>query len=104
MRKYRIKEKNFIENKLSKYLPKVLELNLIAKELKRNVSFEAKLKYVYAENLDYNNFNEENAQKGQIQIQVNNREEGQIYLWDLHKFSNRYYIIKDLLDKYFESN
>jgi kinesin family protein 13 len=38
MKKYRIKEKNFIETKLSKYLPKVLEVNLIAKELKRNVS------------------------------------------------------------------
>lgn len=49
MKKYRIKEKNFIENKLQKYLPKVLEVNLIAKELKRNVSLEAKLKYVYAE-------------------------------------------------------
>jgi kinesin family protein 13 len=47
MKKYRIKEKNFIENKLSKYLPKVLEVNLIAKELKRNVSLQAKLKYVY---------------------------------------------------------
>ena len=61
MKKYRIKEKNFIENKLSKYLPKVLEVNLIAKELKRNVQLEAKLKYVYAENNDVNNFNEENA-------------------------------------------
>lgn len=76
MKKYRIKEKNFIENKLSKYLPKVLEVNLIAKELKRNVSLQAKLKYVYAENQDLTQFNEEKAQKGQIQIQVNNREEG----------------------------
>jgi len=35
---------------------------------------------------------------------VNNREDGTIYLWDLGKFSNRYYIIKDLLDRYFETN
>ncbi len=62
MKKYRIKEKNFIETKLSKYLPKVLEVNLIAKELKRNVSLQAKLKYVY--DTEYNNFNEEKAQRG----------------------------------------
>ncbi|CAD8078169.1 unnamed protein product [Paramecium primaurelia] len=104
MKKYRIKEKNFIENKLQKYLPKVLEVNLIAKELKRNVTLEARLKYVYADDQEYSQFTEENAQKGQIQIQVNNKEEGQIYYWDLHKFSNRYYIIKDLLERYFESN
>ena len=99
MKKYRIKEKNFIENKLAKYLPKVLEVNLIAKELKRNVQLQAKLKYVYE--TDCHSFTEDKAQK--IKIQVNNREEGQVYLWDLHKFSNRYYIIKELLDKYFET-
>ena len=82
----------------------MLEVNLIAKELKRNVSLMAKLKYVYAENADYAQFNEEKAQTGQIQILVNNREEGQVYLWDLHKFGNRYYLIKDLLEKYFETN
>ena len=101
MKKYRIKEKNFIENKLAKYLPKVLEVNLIAKELKRNVQLQAKLKYVYETDCHF--FTEDKAQKGQIKIQVNNREEGQVYLWDLHKFSNRYYIIKELLDKYFET-
>ena len=25
-------------------------------------------------------------------------------MWSTHKFSNRYYIIKELLDKYFENN
>jgi len=45
-------------------LPKVLEVNLIAKELKRNVSLQAKLKYVYADNSEYAQFNEEKAQTG----------------------------------------
>ena len=27
-----------------------------------------------------------------------------MYLWDLHKFANRYYIIKEMLEKYFETN
>lgn len=36
--------------------------------------------------------------------QVKNLEEGYEYEWSLEKFSNRYYIIKGLLDKYFETN
>ncbi len=35
---------------------------------------------------------------------VLNKENGETYLWSLAKFQNRYYIIKDLLDRYFESN
>jgi hypothetical protein len=33
MKKYKIKEKHYLEHKLSKYLPKILEVNLIAKEV-----------------------------------------------------------------------
>jgi kinesin family protein 13 len=32
-----------------------------------------------------------------IKIQVDNRESGYKYFWDLAKFSNRYYIIKDMI-------
>jgi kinesin family protein 13 len=28
---------------------------------------------------------------------------GYRYLWDLDKFSNRYYIIKDMIEKYYET-
>ena len=33
-KKYKIKEKHYLEHKLGKYLPKILEVNLIAKEVK----------------------------------------------------------------------
>lgn len=49
MKRFRIKEKAFIEDKLVHYLPMVIEINLIAEKLERKVFFEAKLRYVYAE-------------------------------------------------------
>jgi hypothetical protein len=39
MRRYRNKERAYIETKLSKYLPVIIEANLMAVELKRNISF-----------------------------------------------------------------
>ena len=77
-------------------------MNLIAKELKRNVVLQAKLTY------SYNDINkpviEDKNKKLKILIQVNNKEEGCIYFWDIHKFSNRYYIVKEMLDRYFDTN
>lgn len=39
-----------------------------------------------------------------IKVQVDNKELGYRYLWDLNKFSNRYYMLKDLVDQYFATN
>ena len=69
MNKYKKKEKNYLEHKLAKYLPKVLEVNLIAKELKRNVSFSAKLSYSYAGETN-NLSNDDKTKKLNIKIQV----------------------------------
>ena len=67
MKRYRNKERAYIETKLSKYLPVIIEANLMAVELKRKVSFQAKLKYVYAENFDFlMDFSQEDAEKGQL--------------------------------------
>jgi kinesin family protein 13 len=41
--KSKMNEKNYFEHKLTKYIPKVIEVNLIAKEFKRNVSMAVKL-------------------------------------------------------------
>jgi recombinational DNA repair protein RecR len=46
----------------------------------------------------------EKSKKLKIQIKVVNYDEGCIYMWDMKKFSNRYFIIKDILDNYFETN
>lgn len=102
---YKQKEKTYLENKLSRYLPKILELNLIAKELKRNVTFQAKLTYFYQDSHEINLLgSHEKTKKMKIQIQVFNKEENCVYFWNLSKFINRYYIIKEILDSYFESN
>lgn len=37
--RFKRKERQFLEHKLAKYMPKVQEVNLIAKELKKNVYF-----------------------------------------------------------------
>lgn len=102
---FKTREKTYLENKLSRYLPKILELNLIAKELKRNVSFQAKLTYFYIDSHEISVLSvQEKNKKLKIQIQVINKEEGSVYYWSLSKFLNRYFIIKEILDTYFESN
>jgi len=75
LKKYKIKEKHYLELKLTKYLPKVLEVNLIAKELKRNVSLSVKLVYFFTDQAEIHG-DDEKSKKKKIQIAVNNREEG----------------------------
>ncbi|KAL4444820.1 hypothetical protein ABPG74_016028 [Tetrahymena malaccensis] len=100
----KFKDKNYLEHKLQKFLPKVLELNLIAKELKRNISLQAKICQLYSdEDEEEPNANTINN-KSKIQIQVDNRELGQVFIWDQAKFNERYYQIKEQLEKYFETN
>lgn len=48
--------------------------------------------------------NRPRAKKFKIKVVVENLEAGYKYVWELSKFSNRYFIIKDLLESYFESN
>ncbi len=104
----KFKDKHYLERKLSKYLPKILEINLIAKELKKNVSLNAKLTYTFKEGIDFSkndlNNTEDDRTKFKILIQVMNREYGYVFYWEVSKFSNRYYVIKDILERYFETN
>lgn len=45
----------------------------------------------------------DSGDKTTIKVQVDNKELGYRYFWDLNKFSNRYYMLKDLVDQYFET-
>ena len=82
----------------------VIEINLIAEKLERKVFFEAKSRYVYAEQYKADDLLDLNAlKKGQVYIKVSNYEEGEIYSWSLPKFENRYNLIKDVLENYFAS-
>lgn len=41
--------------------------------------------------------------KRSIKVKVVNKESGYVYWWDAEKLSNRYYIIKDMSEQYFET-
>ncbi len=72
-------------------------MNLCAKELKRNINFQAKLNYIFSNE-------EEQKKKLKIEVKVIDYDEGNLHMWDMKKFSNRYFLIKDILDSYFETN
>ena len=99
--KHKLIEQNkaYLQHKLSKYLSQITEVNLIAKELNRNISFSVKL-----QNANIFDINHDKIVKPRILVQVTNREEKRRYLWDLKTFKNRYFMIKDELEKYYETN
>lgn len=96
------KERRVLEEKLSKYVPLITEVNLIAKELKRNIVLEPYLTYYFTENNDFKENDQQKLRK--FKVKVNNFEVGYSYVWDLNRFHNRYYIIKEILDLYFETS
>jgi hypothetical protein len=55
--------------------------------------------------IDFDNINTyEKQKKYRIKIKVENHELGYYYFWDLAKFTSRYFIIKEILEKFYESN
>jgi hypothetical protein len=40
----------------------------------------------------------------EVQVKVENKEEGYSYMWPFDKFNNRLYMIRDLINEFFESN
>ena len=79
-----------LERKLRKYMPRITEINLIAKEMQRRINLSVKLEYSFS--ITY-------EEKPRIMIEISNIEEKSIYCWSLAKFRNRYYLIKELFDK-----
>ena len=95
------KDKDKLEQKLIKINPNIVELNLIAKELKRNIVFSPHVVYMY---IEMSAVKIPDTQKRyHINIKVDNHEEGSCYFWNLSKFSNRYFQIKDLLHRFYET-
>ncbi len=54
MNDFKEKDKVKLESKMSKIHPNIIEVNLIAQELKRNVSFNIHISYFY---IDFENIN-----------------------------------------------
>lgn len=83
--------------------PNIQEVNLIARELKRKINFKLHLTYFY---IDMDNIKdyESEKKKMRIKVEINNKELGYKYQWDLPKFVSRYFMIKDVYNHYCETN
>lgn len=99
---YKESEKIRLDSKLRKYIAQITEINLIAKEMKRNIVFSIKLTYKYTNLNDITEMGEK-LYNTKIHILVQNNEINTKHLWDLNKFNNRYFIIKDVLDRFYEN-
>ena len=71
IKKIREQERNFLEDLLTKYLSKITEVNLIAKELKRNIILSVKINYSFISGNELTNLQGlEKTHKPKIRISV----------------------------------
>ena len=101
-KRFKEQEKVRLEQKLAKHLSQITEVNLIAKELHRAITFSVKLVYNYISGAELQLYSQDKNVKTKILILVNNREQTTQYFWSLSKFTNRFFMIKDLLDLHYE--
>jgi len=102
LKRFKEQEKIHLEHKLAKHLSQITEINLIAKELNRDVVFSIKLVYNFVSGAELQLFGGEKSSKTKIQVFVQNKETNHQYVWSLSKFNNRYFMIKDLLEAHYE--
>lgn len=90
-------EYNRIEKELNHLLPLVNEANLASTELQRDLKFNTKL----VKRLDP--FSADHASKTEILVKIDNNEESYFYEWTSEKFQNRLFMIRELLEDYFDT-
>ena len=88
-----IRKNEKLESKLNILIKKLEKLKIIINDFKRNINLEI--------NLQNNEFEEE-EDKNEIIIRVENYEEGTVYYWNTETFHNRYDLIIDLFNKYYD--
>ena len=102
MKDFKKKENQNLKEKLTKMWPIIIEVNLIASELKRKIKFSIHISYFY---IDFENIKRyQNQKKYRMKVKVENFEKGYFYYWDLAKFSDRYFLIKELYEEYYDLN
>ena len=87
-----------VERELQHLLPLVNEANLAANELNRKLKFQTKM----VKKLDP--FGGVSSGKTEILIKIQNDEESYFYEWPVEKFENRLFMIRELLEEFFDSN
>jgi len=90
-------EYNRVEKQLNHLLPLVNEANLAATEMKRDLKFNTKM----VKQLDP--FGDVSNSKTEILVKIDNNEEKYYYEWPVDKFENRLFMIRELLEEFFDS-
>lgn len=89
-----------VESELNEILPLVNEANLAAQELDRKIHFTPKLQ----QKIDpFVKKGEPQNSKTEVLIKVDNGEDKYYYEWPIDKFKNRMFIVRDILDEFFDS-
>ena len=91
-----IRKNEKLEMNLTIIMKKLSKLNIIIKEFKRNIKMDIQL---------HNNTIEEGEDKTQtILIRVENYEEGTVYYWTPETFHNRFDLMSDLFERYYDND
>jgi hypothetical protein len=81
----------------------VKEANISAEELKRKYNFEPTIVHEVDEKPGMSPLEELKNSKSKVKVRVTNKEDGYHYDWDPEKFSDRLYMIRDVMNEYFDS-
>lgn len=102
--KQRQKDNEILEKKLAELLPLINEANLCAKEFNKDILFKTKLISKIPDSHNNSPLEVLKNRRTEIYVKVFNQEHGTTYLWDVEKFNERLYSIRELVNHYFETN
>ena len=91
-----IKKSEKLESNLTIIMKKLSKLKIIIKEFKRNINLEV--------NLQTNVMEDGEEKTPNIIIRVENYEEGTVYYWTTETFHNRFDLMNDLFDRYYDND
>ena len=97
------KEHNRLDEVLNTLIPLVKEGNISAEELKKKFIFEPTIVQEIDDKPGMSPLEELKNSKSSVKVKVTNKEDGYHYFWDPEKFTNRLYMIRDIMDKFFET-
>ena len=92
----KIKKNEKLESNLTIIIKKLSKLKIIIKEFKRNINLEV--------NLQSNVMEDGEEKTPNIIIRVENYEEGTVYYWTAGTFHNRFDLMNDLFDRYYDND
>ena len=94
------KQRSGLQEKMVQYYPKVVEADCIAELLNRRIEFMYFITYMYNPNKRTNS----DFIRQMVKIKVINREEGHIYIWDLDTFDDRFSMIQEQMNYFYDYN